>query len=75
MSSIDERVVEMQFNNAQFENGIKQTTDSLDKLKKGLELKDASKGFSDLDSASKKVNLSSIGSGIDNLAMSVLRLC
>ena len=67
MSSIDERVVEMQFNNAQFENGIKQTTDSLDKLKKGLELKDASKGFSDLDSASKKVNLSSIGSGVDNL--------
>ena len=67
MSSIDERVVEMQFNNAKFENGIKQTTDSLDKLKKGLELKDASKGFSDLDSASKKVNLSSIGSGVDNL--------
>ena len=67
MSGIDERVVEMQFNNAQFENGIKQTTDSLDKLKKGLELKDASKGFSDLDSASKKVNLSSIGSGVDNL--------
>ena len=67
MSSIDERVVEMEFNNAQFENGIKQTTDSLDKLKKGLELKDASKGFSDLDSASKKVNLSSIGSSVDNL--------
>jgi len=36
MSSVDNRVVNMQFNNSQFESGIQESLSSLEKLKKGL---------------------------------------
>ena len=42
MSSIDNRVVEMQFDNKQFESGVSTTIGSLSKLKEGLNLKGAS---------------------------------
>ena len=43
--SIDKRIVEMQFDNQQFERGVKVTTKSLDELKKGLELSESVKKF------------------------------
>jgi tape measure domain-containing protein len=45
MSSIDERVVQMKFENAAFERGVQQTLDSLARLNKGLQLQGASKGL------------------------------
>ena len=33
MSSIDERIVQMQFDNNQFESGVKTTLNTLEKLK------------------------------------------
>jgi len=45
MSSIDRRVVEMEFDNKQFENGIKDTLGSLEDLKNGLKLEGATKGL------------------------------
>ncbi len=47
MSTIDERVVQMQFQNAAFERGVQQTLASLERLQRGLQLKDASKGITD----------------------------
>lgn len=41
MSSIDQRIVEMQFNNSQFEKGIRESIQSLSDLKKGLKLNDS----------------------------------
>ena len=38
MSSVDDRIVNMQFNNAQFNNGAQETMSLLDKLKQKLEL-------------------------------------
>jgi len=67
MSSIDERVVQMKFNNSQFESGIKQTTDSLDKLKKGLDLKGAGDSLNELDAAGKRFSLAGIAAGVDTL--------
>lgn len=57
MSSVDNRVVEMQFNNAQFEKGISQTTNSLNNLKKSLNLEDAVNTFSKINGAAGRVNL------------------
>lgn len=37
-NNVDKRVVEMQFDNKQFENGIQESVKSLDDLKKGLDL-------------------------------------
>lgn len=70
MSSIDSRVVEMRFDNGQFEDGIKQTLSSLDTLKKGLSLTGASKGLGDVATAAQNVSpsLSGIASGVDNIS-------
>lgn len=57
--AIDERIVEMQFQNDQFERGIKQSTKSLKNLKESLKLDDSAestrklgKAFDDLSSVS-----------------------
>jgi tape measure domain-containing protein len=55
MSSIDERIVSIKFNNAQFEAGIKTTMSSLDGLKKSLNFEAGIKGLNDLDAAGRKI--------------------
>ena len=45
MSSIDSRVVQMKFDNKQFESGVKQTLSSLKQLKESLNFKTTSNGF------------------------------
>lgn len=64
MSSIDERVVQMQFDNRQFENGVKKTMKTLDDLNKGLQLTGAVQGMDNLSQVAKT-------SSLDNLAESV----
>lgn len=66
-SSIDERIVEMRFDNAQFEKGIKQSSESIEKLKKDLQFKDTDKGFKKLQETVKEVDLSQIESSLDTL--------
>ena len=68
MSSIDERVVEMKFNNAQFEQGVKQTLTSLEQLNKGLKLDGATNGLSKVDAVAKKLNLDTIAQAADKVA-------
>lgn len=67
MSSIDERVVRVTFDNRQFEQGIASTLASLDKLNKGLKLDGAAKGISEV-AASQKSSLKSIEDGVTSLA-------
>jgi len=67
MSSIDQRIVDMQFNNKQFESGIKTSVDSLGQLKKGLQLDGAAKGLSSLQSIANSFSLSGMASGIESL--------
>lgn len=57
MSSIDDRVVRMEFDNKQFEAGIKQTMASLDALNKTLKLEGATKGLTDVATAGKNVQI------------------
>ena len=79
MSSIDQRIVEMKFDNAQFERGIKTTLGSLEALNKGLKLDGATKGLNDIGTASKNLSLAHIGESVDNIsnrfkAMSVIAI-
>lgn len=55
MSSIDERVVNMRFNNRQFEQGIARTRDSLGRFTKELQMTGATKGLENVDAAAQKV--------------------
>jgi tape measure domain-containing protein len=68
MSSIDERVVEMNFDNGKFENGVKTTLGSLGKLKEGLNLGESAKSLSDLQGAGDRFNLSHIADGVQNMS-------
>jgi len=67
-NSVEDRVVSMKFDNAQFENGIRTTLASLDALNKGLKLEGATKGLTDLSSAGKNVHLEHIASAVDGIA-------
>ena len=57
MSTIDERVVEMKFDNAQFERNVSQTQGTLDKLKQNLNLDGAAKSVNGLSDAAKGFTL------------------
>lgn len=67
MSSIDERIVEMRFDNKQFESNIKQTTKSLDDLKKGLDLNASKRGLEELQNAASRFSLAGLAAGVENL--------
>lgn len=67
MSSVEQRIVQMQFDNRSFEGGVKTTLGSLKSLSEGLKLKGATNGLSDVDKGIK--NLSN--SGVSGLASGV----
>lgn len=64
---IDNRIVEMEFDNAQFEKGIKTSLKSLEDLKKGLELDKAVDSLSNLERAANKFDLSGIQNAVESL--------
>lgn len=66
--SIDERVVEMQFDNQQFEKGISTSVKSLDKLKKSLRLDDAGRSFEKLERSAKNVRLDGLAASVDAIS-------
>lgn len=68
MSSIDQRVVEMKFDNAQFQRGIQSTLNSLDSLKKGLNLDGATKGLNNLQAAGSRFSLAPLAAGVQSLS-------
>lgn len=65
MSTIDQRVVEMRFDNKQFESGVATTMTTLEKFKQALNLSGASKGLDDVSSAAKRFDMSSVGAAVD----------
>ena len=68
MSSIDERVVEMQFRNDQFEQGVKKSLISLENLKKGLNLDKSSKSLSNLESTAKNFSMKNLASDVTSIS-------
>ncbi len=65
---VDERVVEMRFDNAQFEKNVQQTMQSLEKLHDSLRLDGAEKGFEKISDASAKVDFDEMQGALDNLS-------
>lgn len=66
--SVEERIVEMRFDNATFEKNAKQTLGTLDKLKNSLNFSGAVKSFSELDKASKNVSMASLAASVEGIA-------
>ena len=65
---VDERVVEMRFDNAQFEKNVHQTMQSLERLNDSLRLDGAEKGFEKISDASAKVDFDEMQGALDNLS-------
>ena len=53
-STVDNSVVKMTFDNAQFEEGIRQTMDILAKFEKSLSFENAGEGFEGLNKAARQ---------------------
>lgn len=65
--TVDERVVSMQFDNSKFEKNVHTTMSTLDKLKQSLNFKSASKGFENINSAAKNVNMTGLGNAVESV--------
>lgn len=68
-TTIDERVVEMRFDNKQFESNVQTSLSTLDRLKKSLNLSGAAKCFDEIDSASKKVNMNGLANAVESVRL------
>lgn len=68
MSSVDNRVVNMKFNNSQFESGVQKTLASLKNLQEGLKFKDGTKGMSDIEKKANSFSMSGMAKAIDTIA-------
>lgn len=68
MSSIDERIVEMRFNNKQFEDGVQTSVKSLDKLKEGLKLEQSAQSLMNLERVGRGFSLDGIAAGVDHIS-------
>lgn len=64
---VDSRVVEMRFDNANFEKNTKQTISTIDRLMEKLQFKGAEKGFEKLDTAAKDVDFAPMQTSLDRL--------
>ena len=66
---IDERVVEMRFDNAQFEKNVSTTMSTLDQFKQKLNFRGAGKGLEEIGAAAQKVDMRGLGNGIEEVRM------
>lgn len=68
-TTVDERVVEMRFDNKQFEQNIQTSLSSLDKLKRSLNLEGAAKGLETVNDAANKCsgNMSPLSNAVETV--------
>ena len=66
-TTVDSRVVEMRFDNKQFESNVQTSMSTIDKLKQKLNLSGAAKGLDNLDKASKNVDMNGLSRGVESV--------
>lgn len=64
---VDQRVVEMRFDNAKFEKNVQQSINSLNVLNKSLKFKGAEKGFAGIQKASEKTDFCGMENALESL--------
>ena len=65
--TVDSKVVEMRFDNVQFERNARTTMTTLEKLKEKLNFSGAVKGLDDIEKSVKQVDMSGLGRGVDTI--------
>ena len=64
---VDDRVVEMRFDNKQFESGVRTSMSTLDRLRQSLKLTEASRGLENLNTSVRNVNMSGLSSAVETV--------
>lgn len=64
---VDQRVVEMRFDNAQFEKNTRESMKTLDRLQEKLQFKDVDKGFENIEKAQRNVDFDEMEGALDTL--------
>ena len=64
---IDNKIVEMQFNNKQFEEGVKTSLSTIDRLKQSLKFDGIQKGFDNITGAAKSCDFSGMQNAIETV--------
>lgn len=67
MAEIDERIVSMQFDNRQFENGVSTSISTIDKLKKALSFEKQEKAFDQLERTANSISFSGLQNSLANI--------
>ncbi len=68
-TTVDNKVVQMQFDNKNFERNTKQSISTLDKLKQALRLDGATKGLNDVNRASRNNDIGAMGRAADTVSV------
>lgn len=68
-TTVDNRVVSMQFDNKNFERNVQTSLSTLDKLKRSLNLKGAAKSFGSIDTSVKKVNIAPLSNAVETVKL------
>lgn len=68
MSGTDDRVVNMQFDNAVFEKNLAQTMRSIEQLQKSLDFQNAATGIDKVNDAASKFSMEKVTAGIENVS-------
>jgi tape measure domain-containing protein len=68
MATIDDKVVAISLESADFEKGTKDVLKSIEDLKKGLQFEDAGKGLTDLSKHVSSFSLAGIADNVDHIA-------
>ena len=66
-TSIDQKVVEMRFDNKQFEANVKESMSTIEKLKEKLKFKDSAKGLEQVSEAANKCDMSKMTSAVETV--------
>ena len=67
---IDEKVVEMRFDNKNFETNVKDTMKTLEVFKKQLQFSGASEGLEEINNYAKKMNFNGLTEAVDTVKVS-----
>ena len=66
---VDERVVEMRFDNKDFEKNVDQSIKTIDKLKKSLDFEDAGESFENISKAASKCDLKPLEDSLESVSV------
>lgn len=69
-TTIDQKVVEMRFDNQHFEKNVATSMSTLDKLKQKLNLTSSAKGLENINASAKKVDMSGVAKGVETVRTS-----